>query len=61
MAALYHLGRWSELLPTVDEHVAAFNQDPAVICQFVRDGPVIGATVLAHRGELEQARLLALA
>src|SRR4029450_4760495 len=32
MAALYHLGRWSELLPTVDEHVAAFEQDPAVIC-----------------------------
>jgi DNA-binding SARP family transcriptional activator len=59
MAALYHLGRWSELLPTVDEHVAAFDQDPAIICQFVRDGPVIGATVLAHRGELERARRLA--
>jgi DNA-binding SARP family transcriptional activator len=59
MAALYQLGRWSELLPTVDEHVAAFRQDPAVICQFVRDGPVIGATVLAHRGEHERARRLA--
>jgi hypothetical protein len=59
MAALYHLGRWRELLPTADEHVAAFDQDPAVICQFVRDGPVIGATVLAHRGELERARRLA--
>jgi hypothetical protein len=59
MAALYHLGRWSELPPSLDEHVAAFEQDPAVICQFVRDGPVIGAAVLAHRGELEQARRLA--
>jgi hypothetical protein len=59
MAALYHLGRWRELLPTADEHIAAFDQDPAVICQFVRDGPVIGATVLAHRGELERARRLA--
>jgi DNA-binding SARP family transcriptional activator len=59
MAALYHLGRWSELLPTVDEHVAAFSQDPAVLCHLVRDGPVIGATVLAHRGELERARRLA--
>jgi hypothetical protein len=58
MAALYHLGGWSELPPSVDEHVAAFEQDPAVICQFVRDGPVIGATVLAHRGELERARRL---
>jgi DNA-binding SARP family transcriptional activator len=59
LTALYHLGRWWELLPTVDEHVAAFNQDPAVICQFVRDGPAIGATVLAHRGELERAHRLA--
>jgi hypothetical protein len=45
--------------PGADEHVAAFDQDPAVICHFVRDGPVIGATVLAHRGELERARRLA--
>jgi len=59
MAALYHLGRWGELPPTVDEHVAAFSQDPAVICQFVRDGPVIGATMLAHQGELKRARQLA--
>jgi hypothetical protein len=59
LAALYHLGRWQELLPIVDEHVAAFEQDPAVACQFVRDGPVVGATVLAHLGELERARALA--
>jgi hypothetical protein len=59
MAALYHLGRWTELPPIMDEHVAAFTRDPAVICQFVRDGPVIAATVLAHRGELERARGLA--
>jgi hypothetical protein len=59
LAALYHLGRWQELLPIVDEHVAAFQQDPAVACQFVRDGPVVGATVLAHLGELERAHALA--
>ena len=37
-------------LPIVDEHVDAFRQDPAPGCSFVRDGPIIGATVLAHTG-----------
>jgi DNA-binding SARP family transcriptional activator/tetratricopeptide (TPR) repeat protein len=59
LAALYHLGRWDELPPLVEEHAAAFRQNPAVECQFVRDGPVIGATVLAHLGELERAAALA--
>ena len=59
LAALYQLGRWRELAPIVDEHVAAFEQDPAVECQFVRDGPVIGATVLMHMGEVDRARALA--
>ena len=43
----------------MDEHVDAFQQDPAPGCSFVRDGPVIGATVLAHTGELDRARTLA--
>jgi hypothetical protein len=30
-----------------------------VECQFVRDGPVIGATVLVHMGEVERAHALA--
>jgi tetratricopeptide (TPR) repeat protein len=59
MATLYQLGRWDEVLRFLDEHVAAFRADPAVECQFVRDGPVIGAAVLAHRGELAQALELA--
>jgi hypothetical protein len=59
MASLYHLGRWNEVLTLLDEHLEAFRADPAVECQFVRDGPVIGATVLAHRGRLDEARELA--
>jgi hypothetical protein len=59
LAALYHVGRWGELPPLVEEHVAAFEQDPAVECQFVRDGPVIGATALVHMGELDRALALA--
>jgi hypothetical protein len=59
LAGLYELGRWDELPPLVEEHAAAFRQDPAVECQLVRDGPVIGATALAQLGELERAATLA--
>jgi hypothetical protein len=59
LAALYHLGRWEEALAVADEHLAAFHRDPAAGCSFVRDGPVIGAAMLAHRGELDRARELA--
>lgn len=61
LVALYHLGRWEEALAVADEHLAAFHRDPAVGCSFVRDGPVVGATMLAHRGELDRARELAAA
>jgi tetratricopeptide (TPR) repeat protein len=59
ISARYHLGRWEEALAVVDEHVEAFRQDPATGCSFVRDGPIIGAAILAHRGELDRARALA--
>jgi DNA-binding SARP family transcriptional activator len=59
LVALYHLGRWEEALAVADEHLAAFHREPAVGCSFVRDGPVVGATMLAHRGELDRARELA--
>lgn len=57
--ALYTLGRWQELMPILDEHVAAFRQDPAVVCAAVRDGPVIGAIVCGHIGQVGRARELA--
>ena len=59
IAALYHLGRWDEALAVVDEHVEAFRQDPAAGCSFVRDGPIMGAAILAHRAQLDRARTLA--
>ena len=59
LVALYHLGRWAEMDEILDEHLAAVAEEPASDCQFVRDGPVIGATVLAHRGDLAGARALA--
>jgi tetratricopeptide (TPR) repeat protein len=59
LEALYHLGRWRELLPVFDEHLAAFEQEPAVQCQLARNGLLIGATVLMRTGDPERARSLA--
>jgi len=59
LEALYYMGRWDELQAVLAEHVHAFREDPAVECSFVRDGPAIGATVMAHRGSLADARELA--
>jgi hypothetical protein len=59
LAALYHLGRWDEMFPIAEEHMAAYAQEPTAECQFVRDGPLIAASALAHMGQMEQARSLA--
>jgi DNA-binding SARP family transcriptional activator len=59
LASLYHLGRWDEMFPIAEEHMAAYAQEPAAECQFVRDGPLIAASALAHMGRMEQARSLA--
>ena len=59
LVALFHLGRLPELLPILDEHVAAFRTDPAIECQFVRDGPAIGAAALTVLGRDGDAREIA--
>ncbi|HEV2218093.1 MAG TPA: adenylate/guanylate cyclase domain-containing protein [Candidatus Dormibacteraeota bacterium] len=59
MEALYELGRWDEIPPVLEEHLNAFRQDPAVECEFVRDGPVLGAVLAARTGDVERARELA--
>ena len=58
MMALFELGRWDEIPPILDEHVKAFQLDPAVECDFVRDGPIIGAIVSVRSGDLDRAREL---
>jgi class 3 adenylate cyclase/tetratricopeptide (TPR) repeat protein len=60
MLALYHLGRWDELLAVFDEHMAVFDQERGVLCFAVRGGPFLGALVMAHRGEVDSARALAM-
>jgi len=59
MQALHSLGRWNELLDVLEEHLAAFREEPAIACQFVRDGPVIGAATLMLMGRTQAAGELA--
>jgi tetratricopeptide (TPR) repeat protein len=59
LLALFNLGRWDELLVLLEEHVAAFREDPAIASQFVRDGPLIGATTLMLMGRTTAAAELA--
>jgi class 3 adenylate cyclase len=59
MVALYELGHWDKIPPFLGEHVEAFRLDPALECDFVRDGLVIGAVVAVRSGDAEQARELA--
>jgi len=55
MMALFELGRWDEIAPFLDEHLEAFRLDPAVECDFVRDGPIIGAVLAASSGDKDRA------
>jgi tetratricopeptide (TPR) repeat protein len=58
MAALFHLGRWQELLGYLDEHVRTFVVDDQSVCPFRPGGLALGAIVLGHRGETDRARSL---
>jgi DNA-binding SARP family transcriptional activator len=59
LVALFQLGRWSELPAILDQHLDAFTAEPALGCAYVRDGPAIGATMYAHRGDFERAAAIA--
>jgi DNA-binding SARP family transcriptional activator len=60
MACLGHLGRWSEMAPFLDEHLA-FLQGPEahMSCPYLRGGPLLGAIGLCHLGEVHRAREVA--
>jgi DNA-binding SARP family transcriptional activator len=59
LTALFHLGRWAELPPLIEDDIAAFREEPAIECQFVRDGPVIAATTLWLQGRHDEALAVA--
>lgn len=58
LIALFELGRWTEIPPVLEQHIDAFRLDPAIECQFVRDGPIVGAVVAARSGDVRRAREL---
>jgi class 3 adenylate cyclase/tetratricopeptide (TPR) repeat protein len=55
IASPYLSGRWDELPAYIDEHVAAFREEPALGCRSVRGGLAMAALALMQRGELRQA------
>lgn len=59
MAGLFQLGRWEEVADLAEQDVAAFRLEPAVECQFVRDGPVIAGAALAMLDRHAEAHRLA--
>ncbi len=59
LTAQFYLGRWHDLLEPLEEHIAAFRTEPATECQFVRDGPAIGAATLTLLGQPAEASALA--
>ena len=58
MIALYELDRWDQIPAYLEEHLNAFRLDPAIECDFVRDGPIVGGVVAARNGDLKRAREL---
>jgi hypothetical protein len=57
--ALYQLGRWLDLDPVLDEHVAAFADEADTTCELLHGGILAGATRFAQAGDLGKARELA--
>jgi len=57
MAPLFRLGRWSEIVPLLGEHLAAFAEETVDMnCPFTRSGPVVGALALERLGSFDAAR-----
>ncbi|HEX2089968.1 MAG TPA: adenylate/guanylate cyclase domain-containing protein [Actinomycetota bacterium] len=58
MEASYQLGRWDDLIKTLDEHLLVFKGESSVKCPRLRSGPLFAALALAHRGERGQSEAL---
>jgi class 3 adenylate cyclase/tetratricopeptide (TPR) repeat protein len=59
LEAQYYLGRWPDLLPVLEEHLAAFEKEKDATCGLIRAGPFFGARALASQGHLDRARSIA--
>ena len=60
MACLCQLGRWSEMEPFLDEHLATLEGPEAhMSCPYLGGGAVLGAIGLCHLGKVQRAREVA--
>lgn len=60
MACLCHLGRWPDMEPFLDEHLATLDGPEAhMSCPYLGGGAVLGAIGLCHLGKVRQAREVA--
>jgi hypothetical protein len=58
IAALFWMGRWQDLVPVLDEHVAAFALESDTKCELLHGGILAGASLLEHLGDHDAAREL---
>jgi len=52
---LHHLGRWTEVLTLLEEHLQYYRSEADVSCFAVKGGPMFGALTLARMGEVQRA------
>ncbi|PZR60713.1 MAG: hypothetical protein DLM71_10240 [Chloroflexi bacterium] len=58
MLPAFHLGEWDRVQELFGPHLEAERREGDVLCSAVRGGPLLGACVLAHRGDTDGARRL---
>ena len=56
IAALFWMGRWQDLIPILDEHVAAFALESDTKCELLHGGILVGASLFEHLGDHDAAR-----
>jgi hypothetical protein len=52
---MHHLGRWTEVLTLLEEHLQYYRSEADVSCFAVQGGPMFGALTLARMGEVQRA------
>jgi len=56
LRALFHVGRWSEIPPVIEAHLAAYANESRMTCPEVQFGPPFAARFFAETGDAERER-----
>jgi hypothetical protein len=57
LRALFHIGRWSEIPPVIDAHLAAYANESRMTCPEVQFGPPFAARFFAETGDSGRERV----